>query len=567
VTCWCDKPTFDWTHDFSPRSLTSSASGLSADLTLTPHFGVRVYELVGPYVELSLGGKATLPATQGKYEVEADLGAALGLDGPVFTESKVFTYSPPQFNTEFPLLRNVQFSRQALVGPPSYVGQSTLADGYVGQTFQEATQMTDGIQPYGGCTITATAPTTSASLAWLSASRQRSSCVLQGQPIQAGTFNFQLAAHDLVPGFLGEALTNLTLNVKTTIHNPTPSSRASSSPSLIGTYSAYVTSNSGPSGSSTTSVTPVNLNTGAQGGRIQIAGGGPAFIVIAPDTKTAYVTSTGTGASGNAELTLIPIDLNTATPETPILLKSPNQKTGSGLSVVGVAITPDGKIAWVSEIGAGDTGFVVKVDLVSRTAAAPIAIGANISGLVLTPDGSHAYMTSGNGFNGFVAPLDLGSGALGAHVQLPGVPSAIVMSPAGSSVYVISHNQLAGTNINQISVAGNTASKPVGMPFIDSNYSFGLAISPDGATLYALGVNGGAGNLNGVVVPVNMTSGTVGAPILLQSFPGVMVITPDGKTGYVVGDGYLTPIDLASNVARGGIAVGSPPFDLALVPA
>ena len=64
---------------------------------------------------------------------------------------------------------------------------------------------------------------------------------------------------------------------------------------------------------------------------------------------------------------------------------------GSGPS--GVAVTPDGKHAYVTNAG---FNTVSVIDTASNTVVATVPVGSFPVGVAVTPDGKHAYVTNGN---------------------------------------------------------------------------------------------------------------------------------------------------------------------------
>jgi DNA-binding beta-propeller fold protein YncE len=186
---------------------------------------------------------------------------------------------------------------------------------------------------------------------------------------------------------------------------------------------AYVTNSSG--------VVPLNLTTGKPGAPVPIPGGAEA-IAIAPDGNTAYVT-TSTGS------VVVPINLATKTAQTPI-------QVGAGAEAI--AITPDGRTAYVatsvlttpSTEGVLTVSNVVPIDLTTNTPRAPIQLPANAEtgrhGIAITPDGRTAYVAVIDGPDATVdanavVPIDLGTNTLLPPIRFPtGVsPLAIVIAP------------------------------------------------------------------------------------------------------------------------------------------
>lgn len=84
-----------------------------------------------------------------------------------------------------------------------------------------------------------------------------------------------------------------------------------------------------------------------------------------------------------------------------------------------------------------------------------------------------------------------------------------------------------------------------------------MAIAPDGARAYVLGVSTSGGSTAVQVVPVDPRTGKPGTPIALPApardhgSNGTITLAPGGRTGYVSypGDSTITPVDLAAGKA------------------
>ena len=120
------------------------------------------------------------------------------------------------------------------------------------------------------------------------------------------------------------------------------------------------------------------------------------------------------------------------------------------------------------------------------------------------------------------------------------------------------------STVTPIDTTTNMAGTPISVPGSDT---FGVAITPDGKTLYV-----SAGEAGSFVTPVDLATNTAGSQITVSSHaasgPGAIAITPDGKTAYVVNEdrSTVTPIDTATNVAGAEIAVGAAPTGIAITP-
>ena len=279
----------------------------------------------------------------------------------------------------------------------------------------------------------------------------------------------------------------------------------------------------------------------------------------------AYVTEIGGGSNGPSNVT--PIDTENNTPGQPI--------TGIGRTPIAIAITPDGTTAYVSD---STEAAITPINLVTGFAETPFTIGANVvpAAIAITPDGSAAYV--GELFTGAVIPVNLATKTIGTPIPTCTTPhdvaADIVISPDGSTAFVAC--PLSGTV-----VPINTSTNTVGSPIFAGEGPEGLAITPDGATLYAANfgayavVNGQVMQLSDgtTVTTIDTATDTAGTQITVGSEPSSVAITPDGTTAYVVNlaSSTVTPIDIATNSAGSPITLnatltGTPGFQIAITP-
>jgi YVTN family beta-propeller protein len=121
-----------------------------------------------------------------------------------------------------------------------------------------------------------------------------------------------------------------------------------------------------------------------------------------------------------------------------------------------------------------------------------------------------------------------------------------------------------------------TATNTPGPPIEIGNHPDGIAITPDGKTVYVANIN------SGTVTPIDTATNTAGEPIEVGVRPRAIAVTPDGKIAYVVNQsrpqpspwpsyppderGTVTPIDTATNTPGEPIDVGNEPFAIAVTP-
>jgi YVTN family beta-propeller protein len=240
-----------------------------------------------------------------------------------------------------------------------------------------------------------------------------------------------------------------------------------------------------------------------------------------------------------------------------------------------VAISPNGKLAYVSNFGSHS------VSVISTESKQVLYKFGVISyfpdGLAVSPDGKQLYVASAGYpyYGGFISIIETNTLVLLNVFKPGGDPEEVRFSPDGKYVYALSTRGIGHGYICTIDTASQTIVQ-TGIGSTDfTGQPTGLAISPDGATLYAsnpvtfvFAFNAADGSLENkirifpnqeserqvyepVVTPngkflyvpdpyrgtVTMvdtaTSKVVGSPIKVGAFPMYMVVTPDGNYLYV----------------------------------
>lgn len=270
--------------------------------------------------------------------------------------------------------------------------------------------------------------------------------------------------------------------------------------------SAYVV-NAGATGA-TGQITPLNLTTSPPSAQatIDIPNSPGNFIAISPDGRKAYMSDPRDGK-------VFPIDLTTspATPQAAIEV---------GGNPEGIAFTPDGSKAYVAQnANTGGTAEVIPITVATDTQGTPITgsgpehVGPHPFAIAITPDGKTAYVTdAGGGASGKVYPINLATGAVGNGILVGGSEVGITILPDGSTAYVTN-----GSSLTPITLSDNS----VGTPIALSGGAYAVASTPDSKTVY---VTNDAGS---TVTPIITATNTAGTPINVGSTPRAIAITPD----------------------------------------
>ena len=253
----------------------------------------------------------------------------------------------------------------------------------------------------------------------------------------------------------------------------------------------------------------------------------PAGIAITPDGRYAYVANNNNDGIINGDSISV-IDLSTNTVITTI-------NDASFYEPYTITINPAGTLAYVTNSG----GSVVSViNIATNQVVQTIGGFDGPSGLVITPDGSTAYVNNyggpvlGSGNGRTVNVVNLTSHIITSTITVDLAPAAIAISPNGAYVYTANYvdgNPGTGT-MNTIQTSNNTVVGRV------TGFSgpFDMVITPDGH--YAYITNFGSNNFSPVgttVSVVNLEQNLISATIQLGTQPAGIALSSDGRLAYV----------------------------------
>lgn len=304
-------------------------------------------------------------------------------------------------------------------------------------------------------------------------------------------------------------------------------------------------------------------------------GDSPAGIAITPDNRFAYVANNNNDDLPNGD-TVSVIDLHTNTLVTTITDASFDQPYT-------VTINAAGTIAYVTN-SFGTT--ISLIDIATNQVIDVITGFDGPSGMVITPDGTRAYVNNygADGSSGTattVRVVDLTSNSIiGAPIVVGLAPAALAITPDGAFVYVM--NYVDGNPGTGTASVIRTSDNSVITTIPGFSGPFGIAITPNGS--YAYVTNFGSNNFSPVgttVSVINLSTNTISATIPLGTQPSGVAITPNGRFVYVsnyntlylgpnftdltAGPGTVNIIDVCTNkVLCPVIVVGSSPANIAI---
>lgn len=231
-----------------------------------------------------------------------------------------------------------------------------------------------------------------------------------------------------------------------------------------------------------------------------------------------------------------------------------------GASPWGIVITHDGSRAYVANSKANSVSVI---DLIAdRTpVVATIPLQCNPQGLAISPDDTTVYADCGG--NHLILPIDTATNTLLGD-PIPTYKNYyfsenLALSPDASIAYIGVYDVGPGGRLVGGVSFVDTATKSLEDFLPVTGGVRNLAISPDGSKLYAVeGEYGAQGGLSIIDLPTK----TVTAQIPLGIFPTGISISADGKTAYVVnssipvpanGPGKVSVIDLESQTVTSTI--------------
>ncbi len=292
-------------------------------------------------------------------------------------------------------------------------------------------------------------------------------------------------------------------------------------PSQAAPKHAYVVS------STASTVTIIDTATSAIKATVPV-GSGPSRVAVSPDGSRAYVSHPSFGYVSVIDAAVLGVT-STIT-------------TGAGPGALAVA--PDGGRLYV-----GTTAGVQVIDLPAGTAGATVPGTGSASEIVLTPDGSRAYVAAG-----VLSAIDTAS-LTATETAIPA--ASLAMMSNGQRLYAAS-----GSSLSEVSTATNSVTRSIG---VNGSVS-ALALTPDGSRLYA-GVQGsnlvcsvyGCGGIAFRNVAVIETYGnTTIATIAIPAPVARMAVTPDRKDLYMtIPAASVSIASVNTNAIRLTIPVGS----------
>jgi YVTN family beta-propeller protein len=271
-------------------------------------------------------------------------------------------------------------------------------------------------------------------------------------------------------------------------------------------------------------------------------------MALSPDGKRIFILE----CSSSGKVDCASASIAEVNPFDPIPIQTIDLGRGGA---TGLGMSPDGKTLYVTDeatltpdLAAPGIAFVdPETKEISRFVPLP---RSSPEGIVVAPSGSLAYVRDSD-FSSVYA-IDLSGGKKIASIPLPSPPTALAISSDGATLYA------AGRSVFAISTAANQV---VSRSFIDYE-TRGIALAPDGSKCYI------ADYYESAVAVLDLNQGRVIARVPAGFRPVAVSLTPDGLTSFVANSGSstITQVDESVDAITGKSEAGAEPVAVAVHP-
>ena len=278
---------------------------------------------------------------------------------------------------------------------------------------------------------------------------------------------------------------------------------------------------------------------------------GPVGVAVTPDGRFAYITNAGPGATGGTTVSVLDVATSTVLTTIPV-----------GASPEGIAVTPDANFAYVANLHSIN-GTVSVINTITNSVTGTIQLGAGTGpqGVAITPDGNFAYVTDRS--SGTVSVINTASNTVvGAPIPVGPVggspfsqPVGVAISPDGKFVYVANFGSYT---VSVIATATNTVVNTINT----SVQPLGIAVTPDGRFVYVTsGLTNGPITVSviDVTAPAPVAQPIATLPAAFGNQPGGVSVTPNGEFVFVADLNTVSEIATATNTVVKTITVGTSP--------
>lgn len=275
----------------------------------------------------------------------------------------------------------------------------------------------------------------------------------------------------------------------------------------------------------------------------------PSDVVLSPDGSTVYV------AYAASEVVVGPLTtgglmaIDVATKQQKVLLGDVPE---DAYAKPRLAVSRDGRTAFFSV-----ASTVYRVDLRSGRKTGPWTTPADLTSLVVSPDGRFLYATAGND----LVKLDAATGGVLDTLDLGQPTGAIRLTSDGTTAYVIGDTSNSPDGkLFKVDLTTFTESDHAALPQnaqLNHSTAMGLALSPDESLLYVVGPD--YQDSEYIAVPVRASDLHVGSELHLLADEALSqdedaAFSADGKTLY----SFVQPRQTSSDVVVVDVATNTP---------
>jgi YVTN family beta-propeller protein len=287
----------------------------------------------------------------------------------------------------------------------------------------------------------------------------------------------------------------------------------------------------------------------------------PRGLQLTPDGKHLYVALSGSpkgGPGADDAKRAAPDRASDGIAELDVAAGKRLRILPSGQDPESFDLTRDGRTLYVSN---EETAQASVVDAISGGVRATVTVGGEPEGVRLRPDGKVVYVTSEGDNAVFV--IDTARNKVVARISTPPRPRVVVFSADGARAYISSENGATVTVVDarthalvgRIAIPNTGISGPLGAR------PMGLALTPDGKTLYV--ANGRGGTVSIVDTADRRVTGTIAA---VGARPWGIALSADGRTLYSANgpSNDVSVIDVATQKVSKRIPTCAGPWGLAI---
>lgn len=218
---------------------------------------------------------------------------------------------------------------------------------------------------------------------------------------------------------------------------------------------------------------------------------------------------------------------------------------------------------WINYI-INNLSFIDALDLTTDNITTLDFSPTNLIDIAITPDGKAAYISA---YLDNVLVLDLASNTIIATITVGRTPTSVAITPNGERAYVANYNSASlpnGDNVSVIDIPTNQTIATIPMP----TYSFAVGVSPDGSKGYVTNTLEADFSPAQTVTIINLDTNVATGTINVGLQPRDIKFRPNGTRAYVVNNSShnVSVIDVASDVVIATIAVGQFPNCIAISP-